>query len=151
MVLQADALPSEPPGKPNSIIHIAKYLKCKWIKSINQKTDWLGRWKLVHVCTSSYHVTLFNPPECMQFFYIVRLIMLPFTFCLAIDCENWLTYFITVIIYFSLNTIASWLVNRKIIEFCTAKTFKRKTYNRFLFFLYMSSFYFFTPPPLLFF
>ena len=29
--LQAEALTSEPPGKPKQIIHINNYLKCKWI------------------------------------------------------------------------------------------------------------------------
>ena len=36
--LQADALPSEPPGKPSRIIHTNNYHKCKWAKSSNQKT-----------------------------------------------------------------------------------------------------------------
>ena len=35
--LQADSLPSEA-GKPNRIICIDNYLKCKWIKCTNQKT-----------------------------------------------------------------------------------------------------------------
>ena len=42
--LQADALASEPPGKPNRIIHTNNYHKCKWAKSSKQKTQigWMG-------------------------------------------------------------------------------------------------------------
>ena len=31
----------------------------------------------MHVCTSTYHITLLDPPNCMWLFYIVRLIMFP--------------------------------------------------------------------------
>ena len=50
----------EPTWKINRIIHIYNYLKCKWIKCTKQKIDWPGRWKHVHVCTSTYHITLLN-------------------------------------------------------------------------------------------
>ena len=54
-------------------------------------------WKHVHVCTSTYHITLLNPSNCMQLFYIVRLIVsimacncnYLFIFCLFIDNGNW--------------------------------------------------------------
>ena len=72
--LQADALPSEPPGNP---LHTDNHLNCKWIKCTNQQTDWLSRWKHVHVCTSAYHITPFHSPNCMHLFYTVRLIMFP--------------------------------------------------------------------------
>ena len=39
--------------------------------------DWLGGWKHVHVCTSNYYITLLNLPNCMELFYIIRLIMFP--------------------------------------------------------------------------
>ena len=33
----------------------------------------LGGWKRVHVCTSTYHITLLDsPPNCMQLLYIVN-------------------------------------------------------------------------------
>ena len=33
----ADSLPTKPPGKPNRVIHINNYLKCKWNKCTKQK------------------------------------------------------------------------------------------------------------------
>ena len=47
------------------IKHIHNYLKCKWIKCTNQKTQtgWVN--ENMHVCTSTYHITLLDPPNCM--------------------------------------------------------------------------------------
>ena len=53
--LQADSLPSEPPGKPNRIVHINNYLNCKWIKCTNQKT-WIG-WADENMCTYALPLT----------------------------------------------------------------------------------------------
>ena len=48
-ILQADSLLTEPPGKSYvcRIIHINNYLKCKWIKCTNQKTQtgWVDKKK----------------------------------------------------------------------------------------------------------
>ena len=38
---------------------------------------WLGRWKQVHVRTSTYITVLDPPPNWMEPFYIVKLIMFP--------------------------------------------------------------------------
>ena len=54
----------------------------------------LAGWMKTCVCPLT--TSLFYPPNCMQLFYIVRLIIFPiylgiviiFFFCLAIDCEN---------------------------------------------------------------
>ena len=47
--------------------------------------DWLGGWKHVHICTLTYHITLLDPPpNCMQLFYIVRLIMFPLWLAIVI-------------------------------------------------------------------
>ena len=71
------------------------YFKCKSIKFTKQDTDWLARKKHVQVCTSTYHITLLDPQNCMQVFYVVSLIMFALwlatvisILCLAIDCEN---------------------------------------------------------------
>ena len=53
------------------IIHTDNYLKCKWIKCTNQKTDWLDWWKHVHVCTSSYHITLLDPLQIIYNYSIL--------------------------------------------------------------------------------
>ena len=39
--------------------------------------DWVGRRIHVHLCNSIYHITLPDSPNCMQLFYIVRLIIIP--------------------------------------------------------------------------
>ena len=92
--------------------------------------DWLGGWKHVHICTLTYHITLLDPPpNCMQLFYIVRLIMFPLWLAIVIIVYFLSGYQLWKLInilyycdYVLLNTIVSWLVNRKIIEFYVTKT-----------------------------
>ena len=64
------------------------YFKCKCIKCTKQDTDWWSDKTTKSLC-------LTTPPNCMQLFYIVSLIMFPLwvataisILCLAIDCEN---------------------------------------------------------------
>ena len=80
------------------------------------------------VCTSTYHITLLDPLNCN---YIVWLIMFPLwpatviTFYFSPDYWLWKLTNVFLLLwlcnYYSLNTIVSWLVNRKIIEFCITK------------------------------
>ena len=57
--------------------------------------DWLSWGKHVHVCTSTYHITLHNSSNCMWLFYIVRLIMFPLWLAIVVifyflsDCWLW--------------------------------------------------------------
>ena len=56
--------------------------------------DWLSRWKHVHVCTSTYYITLLDPQNCMWLFYIVRLIMFPLWFAIVIIFYFWSDYWL---------------------------------------------------------
>ena len=71
------------------IKHMDNSLKCKWIKCTNQKTDWLGDWIHVLVCSPTYHITLLDSPNCIKLFYIAKILMFPF----------WLGF--VIIFYFS--------------------------------------------------
>ena len=106
--------------------------------------DWLGGWKHVHVCTSIYHITLLDPPpqkNCMYLFYIVKVNHVPIMAC----NYNYFLFFVWLLKtdeyplllwlcnYYSLNTTAWWLGNRKIIELSITRTrTNRKTCNDFL-------------------
>ena len=103
--------------------------------------DWLGRWKPVNVWTSTYHITLLGspPPNHMYLFYIVRLIMFPlwldglqlqlsfiFGQLLIVKTDKCLLL-LCLCNYYSYNTTVSWLINRKIIEFCITNWVKCKS------------------------
>ena len=81
------------------------------------------------------------PSNCMQLFYIVRLIMFPIWLATVIIFCVWLLIVKTdkhlVLLwlcnYYLLNTIVSWLVNGKIMELCITKLgSNRKMCNPFL-------------------
>ena len=79
-------------------------------------------WMHFHFTTSLCLI----PPNCMWLFYIVKLIMFPlwlailiiFIFCLTIDLFDKHLLLLWLCNHYSLNTIASWFINKKIIEIC---------------------------------
>ena len=86
-------------------------------------TDWLGGWKHLPVCTSTYHMTVWDSPNYMWLFHTAKLIMFPlwltiifFVWLLIVKLIN-VFYSSESCNYYSLNTIV-WLVNRKRIKLC---------------------------------
>ena len=61
-----------------SHIYIANYLKCKWLKCINQKTKTGCMKTCIYALSLTTSLSL-TPPlhKCMHLFYTVRLIMFP--------------------------------------------------------------------------
>ena len=82
-----------------------------------------------------------DPSNCTQLLYSVNLIMFPLWLAviiilllvwILIEKSDKHLLLLWLCNYYSLNTIISWLVNRKIIEFYALKLpFNRKTYNHF--------------------
>ena len=81
------------------------------------------------------------PSNCMQLFYIVRLIMFPiwlaivitFVWLLIVKTDKHPPILSCLCNYYLLNTIVSWLVNGKIMElYITKLRSNRKTCNHFL-------------------
>ena len=104
-------------------------------------TGWM---KHVHVCTSSYHITLLDPHTQMHKMILYCQVnhvptmtcsgsyLLFFIWLLMLKTDKYLLL-LSLCKYYSLNTIVSGLVNRKIIElYITKLGFNRKTCNHFL-------------------
>ena len=102
-------------------------------------TDWLGGWKHVYVCTSTYHITLPESPQILCNYFILLTV---FPLWLAIVIVFY--FFIWLLIvktdqhllllwlcnYYSLNTTLSWLANRKTIELFLWSLFKIQIHIR---------------------
>ena len=81
-------------NKPKTIkkmvIHYDNCPKCKWIKSTER--HWLGGWKHVHVCTSTYHMTRRLPKlyVIILYYHVNHVPIMAYNdlFCLAIDYET---------------------------------------------------------------
>ena len=97
----------------------------------------------MHVCTSTYHITLLNPPNRMKLFYTVRLIM--FSLWLAIVMifyflsDYWLWKLINVFYYWDYITIIcliplyhDWSTENKRILLLLKLPFNREICNHFL-------------------
>ena len=108
--------------------HTYNYLKCKCIKCTNQKTQtgWVN--ENMHVCTSTYHITLLDPPDCMQLFYIVRLIMFPLWLAIII-----IFYFLSGYWLWKLTNISYYCDYVTITQYCCimiGQQKKRPTENK---------------------
>ena len=121
------ALPTENKNKTIKKMVVGSYisiitLNVNGLNVPSKRHDLLSRCKNVHVCTSTYHITLLDPLNCKQLFYIARLIMFSLWLAIVIILYFWFGYWLWKLMnifyycdYVLLSTIVLWLVNRKIV------------------------------------